>query len=238
MPFQDFRASRKCSRTWDSRSTRRTCSRTSPKCLTLREEFVAALTEGTNLALAVNTEKAKSEFIIAPLLLELRRSMGDRFGLFSGVELAVDPGRGLNGVCDFIITKSARQFILSSPLIAIVEAKNDNLRSGLGQCIASMFASQIFNQQSSDPIEAVFGVVTTGSAWKFLRLQQAVVTLDVKEYYIDNAGKILRMTVSQPRDHASHRTRPDVRASESSRLVRRSRPPSEFATHREASPTC
>ncbi len=159
--------------------------------LALREEFVAALTEGTNLALAVNTEKAKSEFIIAPLLLELRRSLGDRFGLFSGIELAVDPGRGLNGICDFIITKSARQFILSSPLIAIVEAKNDNLRSGLGQCIASMVAAQIFNQQASDPIEAIFGVVTTGSAWKFLRLQQAVVTLDIKEYYIDNAGKIL-----------------------------------------------
>jgi hypothetical protein len=157
----------------------------------LREEFVAALTEGTNLALAVNTEKAKSEFIIAPLLLEFRRSLGDRFGLFSGVELAVDPTRGLNGVCDFIITKSPRQFILSSPLIAIVEAKNDNLRSGLGQCIASMYAAQIFNQQSAAPIDAVFGVVTTGSAWKFLRLQQAVVTLDVKEYYIDNAGKIL-----------------------------------------------
>ena len=157
----------------------------------LREEFVAALTEGTNLALAVNTEKAKSEFIIAPLLLELRRSMRDRFALFSGVELAVDPGRGLNGVCDFIITKSARQFILSAPLIAIVEAKNDNLRSGLGQCIAAIFASQLFNQQSSTPIDSVFGVVTTGSAWKFLRLQQNVITLDVKEYYIDSAGKIL-----------------------------------------------
>jgi len=139
----------------------------------------------------VNTDKAKSEFIIAPLLLELRRSMGDRFGLFSGVELAVDPARGLNGVCDFIITKSSRQFILSSPLIAIVEAKNDNLRSGLGQCIASMYAAQVFNQESSTPLEAVFGVVTTGSAWKFLRLQQALVTLDVREYYIDNAAKIL-----------------------------------------------
>jgi hypothetical protein len=157
----------------------------------LREEFVAALTEGTNLALAVNTEKAKSEFIIAPLLLELRRSQGDRFALFSGVELAVDPGRGLNGVCDFIITKSPRQFILSSPLIAIVEAKNDNLRSGLGQCIASMYAAQLYNQQSSASVDAVFGVVTTGSAWKFLKLQQVVVTLDVKEYYIDNPAKVL-----------------------------------------------
>ncbi|MGP0067261.1 MAG: hypothetical protein ACLQGP_27160 [Isosphaeraceae bacterium] len=159
--------------------------------LSLREEFVAALTEGTNLALAVNTEKAKSEFIIAPLLLELRRSQRDRFGLFSGVELSVDRSRGLNGVCDFIITKSSRQFILSAPLIAIVAAKNDNLRSGLGQCIASMYAAQIFNEQSSSPVETVFGVVTTGSAWKFLRLQQAVVMLDVKEYDIDNAGKIL-----------------------------------------------
>jgi hypothetical protein len=76
-------------------------------------------------------------------------------------------------------------------LIAIVEAKNDNLRSELGQCIAAIFASQLFNQQSSTPIDSVFGVVTTGSAWKFLRLQQSVVTLDVKEYYIDNASKIL-----------------------------------------------
>jgi hypothetical protein len=157
----------------------------------LREEFSAALTEGTNLALAVDTEKAKPEFIIAPLLLELRRSLGDRFGLFSGVELAVDPVRGLNGVCDFIITKSSRQFILSSPPVAIVEAKNDNLRSGLGQCIASMYAAQLFNQQSADAIESVFGVVTTGSAWKFLRLRQDVVALDIKEYYIDNASKIL-----------------------------------------------
>src|SRR5262249_24101792 len=156
----------------------------------LREEFIAVLAEGTNLALAVNTANAKSEFIIAPLLLELRRSLGDRFGLFSGVELAVDPSRGLNGVCDFIITKSARQFILSAPLIAIVEAKNDNLRSGLGQCIAAMYAAQLFNQQSSAPIETVFGVITTGSAWKFLRMQQAVVTLDLMEYYIDNAVKI------------------------------------------------
>jgi hypothetical protein len=157
----------------------------------LREEFVAALTEGTNLALAVNTDKAKSEFIIAPLLLELRRSQGDRFALFSGIELAVVPSRGLNGVCDFIISKSPRQFILSSPLIAIVEAKNDNLRSGLGQCIAAMYAAQLYNQQSKAPVEAVFGVVTTGSAWKFLKLQQLVVTLDVKEYYIDNPAKVL-----------------------------------------------
>lgn len=159
--------------------------------LSLREDFLATLAEGATLALAINTEKAKSEFIIAPLLLELRRMMGGMFGLFSGVELDVDPARGLNGICDFILSKATQQFILSAPLVAIVEAKNDNLRNGLGQCIAAMYAAELYNQRSGNDIPAVFGVVTTGSAWKFLRLEQSVLTLDLKEYYIDNAGKIL-----------------------------------------------
>lgn len=157
----------------------------------LREDFVTTLTDGAAIALAINTEKAKSEFIIAPVLLELRRLLGGAVGLFSGVALDVDPGKGLTGVCDFILTKATRQFILSTPLVTVVEAKNDNLRNGLGQCIAEMYAAALYNQQEGGTIEAVWGVVTTGSAWKFLRLENTTVTLDVKEYYIDNIGKIL-----------------------------------------------
>ena len=88
--------------------------------------------EGTDLALAINTEKARSEFIIAPLLMELRRSLGGTFGLFSGIEFDVDASRGLNGFCDFILTKWPRQLVLTAPLVMIVEAKNDNLRSRHG----------------------------------------------------------------------------------------------------------
>ena len=157
----------------------------------LREDFVTMLTDGATVALAINTEKAKSEFIIAPVLLELRRLMGGAVGLFSGVALDVDPSKGLTGVCDFILTKAARQFILSAPVVTVVEAKNDNLRNGLGQCIAEMYASALYNQQEGSAITAVWGVVTTGSAWKFLRLEDTTVTLDLKEYYIDNLGKIL-----------------------------------------------
>ena len=157
----------------------------------LREDFVTTLTDGAAIALAINTEKAKSEFIIAPVLLELRRLLGGAVGLFSGVALDVDPSKGLTGVCDFILTKATRQFILSAPLVTIVEAKNDNLRNGLGQCIAEMYASALYNQQEGSTIAAVWGVVTTGSAWKFLRLENTTVTLDIKEYYIDNIGKIL-----------------------------------------------
>lgn len=157
----------------------------------LREDFVTTLTDGAAIALAINTEKAKSEFIIAPVLLELRRLLGGAVGLFSGVALDVDPGKGLTGVCDFILTKATRQFVLSAPLVTVVEAKNDNLRNGLGQCIAEMYASALYNQQTGSTIAAIWGVVTTGSAWKFLRLEDTTVTLDLKEYYIDNIGKIL-----------------------------------------------
>jgi hypothetical protein len=157
----------------------------------LREDFVATVTDGATIALAVNTEKAKSEFIIAPVLLEVRRLCRGAVGLLSGVALDVDPAKGLNGVCDFILTKPARQFILSAPVVTVVEAKNDNLRNGLGQCIATTYAATLYNQRAGSPVAAVCGVVTTGSAWKFLRLEGTTVTLDLKEYYIHNLGKLV-----------------------------------------------
>ena len=74
---------------------------------------------------------------------------------------------------------------------AVVAAQNDTLRSELGQCIAEMYAVTLYNQHEGNPITVVFGVVTTGSAWKFLQLEKTVVMLDLKEYYIDNLGKIV-----------------------------------------------
>jgi hypothetical protein len=158
-------------------------------------ELPAAFTERMHsdiaLALAINTEKARSEFIIAPMLSELRRMLGGRFGLFSGVEFNVDPSRGLNGYCDFILTRSPLQSVLTAPVVAIAEAKNDNLRTGLGQCIAAMVAAREFNAKSSSAVRLVYGVVTTGSAWKFLRLSGTELTLDIEEYFIAELGRLM-----------------------------------------------
>jgi hypothetical protein len=143
------------------------------------------------LALAINTEKARSEFIIAPVLAELRRLLGGSFGLFSGVQFDVDSSRGLNGYCDFILTRSPLQSVLTAPVVAIAEAKNDNLRTGLGQCIAGMEAAREFNEKAGTGVGVVHGVVTTGSAWKFLRLAVAEVTLDVEEYFVAELGRIM-----------------------------------------------
>lgn len=159
--------------------------------LELSAEFAERMHGDIALALAINTEKARSEFIIAPLLSELRRQLGGRFGLFSGVEFDVDSSRGLNGYCDFILTRSPLQSVLTAPVVAIVEAKNDNLRSELGQCIAAMVAAREFNTRSSSAVSVVYGIVTTGSAWKFLRLSGSELTLDVDEYFIAELGRIM-----------------------------------------------
>jgi hypothetical protein len=154
-------------------------------------EFTERMRAGIDLALAINTEKARSEFIIAPILMELRRQLGDAFGLFSGIEFDVDASRGLNGYCDFILTRSPLLSVLTAPLIAIVEAKNDNLRTGLGPCIAAMVAAREFNAKSSLPIDKTYGVVTTGGAWKFLRLTGSALELDRHEYFVAELGRIM-----------------------------------------------
>ena len=94
----------------------------------VRAEFAAFLQDGVTLAVANSTEKAKSEFIIAPVLLELRRSVNSRFSLFSGVEWEADASRGLNGYCGFILTRGESQQVLTAPFVAVVEAKNDLIR--------------------------------------------------------------------------------------------------------------
>jgi hypothetical protein len=116
--------------------------------MTVGEEFTAFLRDGVAVAAANSTEKAKSEFIIAPVLLELRRMLGQRFFLFSGVEWEADASRGLNGYCDFLLTRGESQYVLGAPFVTVVEAKNDLFRTGLGHCIAAMVGAQVSNRQA------------------------------------------------------------------------------------------
>ena len=143
------------------------------------------------LAIAIGTEKSRSEFIIAPILFELKQQLNNTVSLFSGKEFNVEPLRGLTGFCDFMISRSPEQLFIKSPVIAVVEAKNDNISSGLGQCVAEMVAAQIFNQRNQNSISSIYGVVTTGSIWKFLKLHESTVEADLDEYYLSDVGKIL-----------------------------------------------
>ncbi len=151
----------------------------------------ATLEENVSLATSINTEKARSELIVAPVLVEVRRQAARKISLFSGIIFDVEPEKGLNDVCDFILARSPDQLFLKAPVLTVVEAKNDNVKSGLGQCVAEMIASRIFNVMHHEGPFMIHGVVTTGSLWQFLRLDQDIVYVDRPEYYLDRLGKIL-----------------------------------------------
>ncbi len=143
------------------------------------------------LALASNTEKARSELIIAPLLVELKKLLNDTISLFSGVDFSVDAAHGLVGACDFIIARSTEQLVLTAPVLMLVEAKNESITSGLGQCSAQMLAAQHFNAQEGSGIATIYGAVTTGTNWRFLRLHETTIAIDQREYFIDPLERLM-----------------------------------------------
>lgn len=158
------------------------------------KKISAFLTETLNynipLAIANNTEKSRSELIVSPVLLEARKQQ-ETFNFFSGIKFDVDRKKGLNGFCDFIVSYSKQLLFLTAPVVMLVEAKNDNVQNGLGQCIAEMVAAQIFNQQENNFIASIFGIVTTGTVWQFLKLTDKNVEIDLTEYHLDDIEKIV-----------------------------------------------
>jgi hypothetical protein len=152
----------------------------------------AVLEKFVPLGTAIHTEKARSEFIVAPILAEVRQLRNEQVSLFSGVSFDVDPARGLTGTCDFILADSPSQLILRAPvLMMIVEAKNDNMKSGLGQCAAEMFAAREFNEREREGPSTIYGAVTTGSNWRFLKLEDGTIFIDRPEYYLDQLETVL-----------------------------------------------
>ncbi len=88
------------------------------------------------------------------------------------------------------------QYFITAPILAVVEAKNENMSSGLGQCVAEMVAVRLFNERNNQPIVKVYGVVTTGTNWRFLVLENNQLMIDTEEYYIKKINKILWILVS------------------------------------------
>jgi len=156
-----------------------------------RPDLVDTLNRGVKFARAIATEKARSELLVSPLLLELMAVVQDRYSYFSGVEFNVDPARGLNGYCDFLIARSPVLFLVDAPVVAVAVAKNDDVLTGFGQHIAGMRAAWTFNQNKGKPVRQVFGASTTGTEWKFLRLRDTALTIDLDTYSIAEPGRIL-----------------------------------------------
>ena len=159
--------------------------------VTPQPEFLTIFGQSLPLAQRARSEKAKSELLVSPILVEAQRLVGNQIHLFSGEEFNVDKDRGLNGFCDFLFSRSTTAYIIQAPILMLVEAKKGELDIGLGQCIAEMVAAQIFNQAKDKVIPIMYGCVTSGKLWQFLQLEGKDVTIDPNEYPVTPVERIL-----------------------------------------------
>lgn len=146
----------------------------------------------TNQQLPLQSEKAKSELLISPILNEVWLKNKEKFTYFSGYQFNVDSKRGLKGFCDFILSKKYNAVFIESPLCAVVEAKhNQDLLDAVPQCAAEMYAAQLFNEQHDNDVEIIYGIVTTGYDWLFLKLEKNKLYVDTERYFLKNLADLL-----------------------------------------------
>ena len=145
--------------------------------------------------LPIRTEKARSEWIVAPILLELRDLTNSFFTIYSGDNLNADEGAGLWGECDFILTKNTGTFDINYPILSVVEAKKNNIEIGIPQCAAQLVGAKIFNQKKGVIISTLYGCVTTGDDWVFMRLADNELVIDTRKYYLVEIGELLALFV-------------------------------------------
>ena len=148
------------------------------------------LTRYLPLALNLTTEKARSELLIVPVLVEFKLLHRDRISLFSGIDFTVDEEAGLKGRCDYILARSPEQLDLTAPVCILVEAKNENIVAGIPQCLAEMIAACKFNMRRESPETTMYGIVSTGIQWRFLKLEGQSAFVDTVEYSIQSSRKI------------------------------------------------
>ena len=132
----------------------------------------------------INTEKAKSEHLIVPILKEILRK-NRNFSYFSGFQFDVDKERGLSGFCDYIFSTETDAIEIKSPVFCIIEAKNRSIEDGYAQAGAEMIASRIFNEKKGKPTPIIYGCVTNAFDWSFLQLENDILWIDTERYYLE-----------------------------------------------------
>lgn len=161
------------------------------KPVAMGNAYLKTLQKGLKIALPSGSEKVRNELIVMPILLELHDNNNELFSIHSGVNLNVDKQKGLTGECDFILSLSAITTFVDAPIFCIVEAKKQDIEAGLGQCSAQMVGAWLWNQKHKKAINTIFGCVTTGSEWYFLKLEDNCLTLDNREYNVRNTDELL-----------------------------------------------
>jgi hypothetical protein len=54
-----------------------------------------------------------------------------------------------------------------------------------------MYAARLFNQQHENNIDSIYGIVTSGYDWLFLKLINNSLLVDNKRYFLNNLPELL-----------------------------------------------
>lgn len=151
---------------------------------------LAAMLEAAQ-EMVITTEKAVCEYIISPILMDIKLNNRDKIEMYSGEFLNVDKNKGLSGEVDFIFAQSPQSYAIKAPVFCITEAKIGRLDRALPQAIAQMCGARLFNELANRPLPIIYGSVTDGNTWRFIRLEGQIAYVDTQIYYLDNLPKLL-----------------------------------------------
>ncbi len=141
--------------------------------------------------ISLYSEKSRSEGIVFPILIEIAKYNNYMISVYSGPILNADDKRGLNGECDFILSRGEQDFELDTPLFCMIEAKDNDIEKNIPQCIAQMEGAKIYNQNESKSLPCIYGCVTTGTEWQLLQLDGSTCWIDTERYYIKQLPELL-----------------------------------------------
>jgi hypothetical protein len=137
------------------------------------------------------SEKSRCELIVMPILGDIAMRYTGKISLHSGITMEGDKTKGLTGECDFLFSAMPDILVLRAPVFAITEAKKQDFELGLPQCMAQLLGAQLYNKRKNRPTKTIFGCVTTGNEWQFLKLEENLFTIDTRRYFFNELPEIL-----------------------------------------------
>ncbi len=101
----------------------------------------------------LNSETAKREFLIAPLLLELVKNSQVKIN----IEYKININDKLSGFLDYLLRNNQD--------LIVIEAKKKDIDNGFNQLAAELIA--LDHYETNENIDIIYGAVTLGDIWKF-----------------------------------------------------------------------